>query len=118
MEARTYDCPHLPIDDKSFDPAIMTHVLEHVDSPLHLLCEVARVTRYVIIEVPLEDNLYTWLKGRVFERDHRPAVDHANSFSKRSLLSLLSVTGSLEVVMAKLVTLPDESYLFRKDGQP
>jgi ubiquinone/menaquinone biosynthesis C-methylase UbiE len=45
---------NLPYRDKSFDLAILSHVLEHVEHPRLLLRELRRVSRYLVIEVPLD----------------------------------------------------------------
>jgi SAM-dependent methyltransferase len=41
----TFDGEHLPFDDASFDFVFCKQVLEHVERPHELLCEVARVLR-------------------------------------------------------------------------
>jgi ubiquinone/menaquinone biosynthesis C-methylase UbiE len=57
----TYDGGRLPADDQTYDLAIVSHVIEHVEEPRVLLREAARVARWVVVEVPLERN--TMLRG-------------------------------------------------------
>ena len=56
-EARLFDGYTISYDDRQFDLAILSHVVEHVEHPRKLLYEAARVARYVFVEVPLEDTL-------------------------------------------------------------
>ncbi len=46
------DGQNLPFDDKSFDYAICTHVLEHVDDPYAFVKEQARVAKRGYMETP------------------------------------------------------------------
>lgn len=47
------------MSDGSFDLAIQSHVLEHVEYPRVVSHEAARVADYVFVEVPLELNRRT-----------------------------------------------------------
>lgn len=51
------DAHNLPFKDKSFDVAILTEILEHVDDPVQCLKEARRVSNRVVITVP---NEYEW----------------------------------------------------------
>jgi SAM-dependent methyltransferase len=55
--AETFDGARLPLAERSFDLALLFHVLEHVPEPAALLAEAARVSSAVVLEVPLEENL-------------------------------------------------------------
>jgi len=48
---------NLPFEDKQFEVALMTELLEHVDDPIKVLKEVKRVARHALITVP---NEYQW----------------------------------------------------------
>ena len=45
--------------DNTFDLAILSHVIEHVEHPRLLLGEASRIAEYVFVEVPLELKLRT-----------------------------------------------------------
>jgi SAM-dependent methyltransferase len=49
-----FDGSRLPVDDQSYDVAILSHVVEHVEEPRAIIREAARVARWAIVEVPLE----------------------------------------------------------------
>ncbi|MFX1446395.1 MAG: class I SAM-dependent methyltransferase [Promethearchaeota archaeon] len=46
------------LGDKELDICLMIDVLEHVPKPQLALKELKRISKYVILKVPLEDNLY------------------------------------------------------------
>ena len=118
VEARVFDGLHIPYEDQQFDLAILSHVAEHLVDPAPLLRAAARVARYVAIEVPLEDNLHTHLKVRVFGSHYREELGHIQWFNQRNLIALLERTCGLEVVRMRMVYVPDELYFFRKQGVP
>jgi len=59
------DIHALPFPDQAFDYAVASHVLEHVENPLHACRELQRVARAGFIETPaiLKDTLFAWAKG-------------------------------------------------------
>ena len=82
-ECQIFDGYHLPYDDRRFDLAIISHVLEHVEHPRQLLHEAARVARYVFVEVPLEDTIRL-TPDFVFDR-----VGHINFYSWKTIRRLI-----------------------------
>jgi len=54
VEFVLFDGRSIPDQDKAYDVATLSHVLEHVTDPRSLLHEVAGVPSRVVIEVPLE----------------------------------------------------------------
>jgi len=114
VASRTFDGAHLPYNDQQFDLAVLSHVIEHLIDPIPLLREAARVARYLAVEVPLEDNLYTHLKVRLLRSRYREELGHVQWFNRHNFRSLLECSCGLEVVSMNVVYLPDELYFFRK----
>lgn len=59
------DAERFPLIDESVDVAFMSHVMEHLNAPMHALTEVHRVLRakgYVYIEAPGARS--TWIRAR------------------------------------------------------
>lgn len=82
-ESRIFDGYHIPYDDRQFELAVLSHVLEHVEHPRMLLYEASRVAEYVFLEVPLEDTVR--LKPDfVFD-----SVGHINSYSWKTIRRLV-----------------------------
>ncbi|MEL6227393.1 MAG: methyltransferase domain-containing protein [Pseudomonadota bacterium] len=52
--ATTYDGLSVEVPDLSYDLAIASHVVEHVDNPRHFLAELRRIAHTVFIEVPID----------------------------------------------------------------
>jgi ubiquinone/menaquinone biosynthesis C-methylase UbiE len=100
-ECQLFDGYHIPYDDRRFDLALISHVLEHVEYPRQLLREAARVARHVFVEVPLEDTIR--LKPDfVFDR-----VGHINFYSWKTIRRLIQ-TCDLQV-LSQTVTNPSRA---------
>ncbi len=116
VEARVFDGDRIPYQDQQFDLAILSHVLEHLADPRLLLLEAARVAHYVVVEVPLEANMYTYLKVHIFKSDYREKIGHIQWFTQHSFRELIERTCGLEVVCLQMAYVPDELYFMRKQG--
>jgi len=117
VEARVIADGKLPYRDSQFDLAILSHVVEHLPDPRPLLSEAVRVARYVAVEVPLEDNLYTHVKVGWLRSRYREEIGHIQWFNPRSFRSLLENDCGLDVVRMEMVYLPNEMYILRKGGK-
>ncbi len=93
-----FDGSTIPILDHSFDLAVLSHVLEHVDCPRILLLEAARIAGHVFVEVPLELNCRT-------AQHYKPTpVGHINLYNPLLLRQLVQSTGL--IVLAEQITCP------------
>lgn len=82
----------LPIPDASFEVVLLSHVLEHVTMPLHMLRECNRILPMggtLIVGLPIEDGLYSRLRMDYFGGGE----GHLFSFSLANLHKLLAVSG-------------------------
>ncbi len=104
-----FDGAHLPGEDKSFDLAILSHVLEHVEEPRQLLKEAARIAKYVCVEVPLELQIRT-------RRDFRwTSVGHINLYNPVVIRHLVQSTGLR--VLGERLTCPGRSvFTYQRPG--
>ncbi len=107
VECKVFDGYHIPYENDTFDIAVLSHVVEHVEHPRYLLNEVSRVARFIVIEVPLEDTIRL-PRDFVFS-----SVGHINYYSPKSI-RLLVQSCSLRVIH-QIVTNPSKgTYTFKK----
>ena len=103
------DGAQLPAEDKTFDLAILSHVLEHAEEPRQLLKEAARLANYVCVEVPLELNLRT-------RRDFQwTSVGHINLYDPVVIRHLLQSTG-LQVLFEQVTCPGRPIFTFQRPG--
>jgi SAM-dependent methyltransferase len=85
-----YDGVTIPFDDRAFDLAYATHVIEHVRDQRGFLHELRRVARkYIYVEVPCE------LHVRTTQRSLQTSLDigHINAYTPESFALLLATSG-------------------------
>ena len=65
-KALNEDIRNTSLRNKEIDLALVIDVLEHVPQPQRALNELRRISKYTIMKVPLEDNLYWNLANVIF----------------------------------------------------
>ena len=101
VECRRFDGAHVPYGDATFDVAVLSHVVEHLEHPRQLVREAARVARHVFVEVPLEDMSR---HPEDYREDH---VGHINFYSPRTIRWLLQSCGLR--ILAHVTTNPSKA---------
>lgn len=96
-----FDGYTIPFDFGTFDLAILSHVVEHVEHPRQLLSEAARVARYVFVEVPLEQT------SRMSADYKWTSTGHINFYSPKTIRRLVQTCGL--TVLEQRVTLPSHA---------
>lgn len=87
-EATVFDGYRIPYPDKFFDVALCIHVLEHVEHERLFLRELARVSKELILEVPLEGGLKISKSIRQTAK-----YGHLNHYTVPGFLYLLRTVG-------------------------
>jgi ubiquinone/menaquinone biosynthesis C-methylase UbiE len=100
-EVKKFDGYHIPYDEKSFELATCSHVIEHVEHPRLLLREIARVSDFQYFEVPIDFSFFVDEKIK-----HYLDYGHINIYTPALFKFLLKSEG-FEVI--------DERFLFTSD---
>lgn len=83
----TFDGSTILQADKSFDLAILSHVVEHLEHPRTLIREAQRVAKHVIVEVPCEHTLR-------MRRDYKATpTGHINFYTPATIRRLVQTCG-------------------------
>lgn len=107
IECSLFDGYNIPYENKKFDLAVLSHVIEHVEYPRKLLYEAKRIAKYVFVEVPLEDSVRL-PQDFVFDK-----VGHINFYSPKTIRRLIQ-TCNLEVLDQLTTNSSKDIYTFQK----
>lgn len=102
-----FDGYNLPYADGSFDLAVLSHVIEHVEHPRMLLSEAGRIAKTIFVEVPLE---HTARLPIDFVLDR---TGHINAYSPKTIRRLLQ-SCNLEVLRQKQTNPSRAAYTYKK----
>ena len=86
-DARLFDGARVPFQDQTFDLAVLSHVVEHLEHPRMMLYEAGRVAKHVFVEVPLE---HTARMKSDFDFNE---VGHINFYTAKTIRRLLQTSG-------------------------
>ncbi len=109
IECSLFDGYNIPYENKKFDLAVLSHVIEHVEYPRKLLYEAKRIAKYVFVEVPLEDSVRL-PQDFVFDK-----VGHINFYSPKTIRRLIQ-TCNLEI-LRQLTTNPQKDIYTFQEGK-
>jgi SAM-dependent methyltransferase len=90
----------LPFPERSFDVAVLSHVIEHLDRPVPALREASRVARFVVVEVPTEMVLSNFVRRKVLRRPY-PSIagaGHVQFWSPSSIATFLERDAGLRII--------------------
>ena len=83
------DIADTSLENKEIDLTLLIDVLEHLAEPNKALKEIKRISRFVILKVPLEDNIVTNLSNLInsgqTRRELAEKLGHVNLYNHRTL---------------------------------
>lgn len=100
VEVKLFDGYKIPYPDDTFDVVILSHVLEHVEHERLVIRELKRVSKYIVIEVPLDYRF--GVDNRI---KHFLAYGHINMYTP-SLIRFLLKTEALDIKADKTSLIP------------
>ena len=107
VQVAQFDGYDLAFDDDSFDLAICSHVVEHVEFPRKLMREIKRISKRQVFEVPIDFSFHV---DRKFE--HFNAYGHINIYTP-GLFNFLLYTEGFEVIRSLSRLYPIEVLKFQ-----
>jgi len=94
-EIKQFNGYNLPFENKQFDLAICSHVLEHVEHPRILLSEIRRISKKQVFEVPID---FSFQVDKKF--NHFNSYGHINIFTP-ALFNFLLYSMGFEILKHK-----------------
>jgi len=94
-EIKQFNGYNLPFENKQFDLAICSHVLEHVEHPRMLLSEIRRISKKQVFEVPID---FSFQVDKKF--NHFNSYGHINIFTP-ALFNFLLYSVGFEILKHK-----------------
>jgi SAM-dependent methyltransferase len=90
----------LPFPDSSFDIAVLSHVIEHLDHPVSALREASRVARWLVVEVPTEMVLSNFVRTKMLRQPYPSiaAAGHVQFWSPSSIATFLHRDAGLTII--------------------
>lgn len=88
VECKKFDGYNIPYEDDFFDVLLCSHVIEHVENPRILLREIKRVSKFQILEIPIDFSFKCDEKV-----NHFLSYGHINIFSPQLFNFLLLSEG-------------------------
>lgn len=97
----------LPFSDNEIDFVLLCDILEHVENPIELLAEAARVGRNVMLKIPIEKALLLRLMRKIRGIKYGPEhpSGHLHRWGLREVLRLIDDAG-LMIVRGQFVRTP------------
>ena len=98
ITALNEDIRRTSLSDKEIDLSLMIDVIEHIPNPMEAFEELNRISKFVILKVPLEDNF--WFNAINFIRSGRPrqntieSIGHINIYNFNKLKNQVEKSGS------------------------
>ena len=121
IEVKKNNALEICYDDGNFDLAILSHILEHLEDPKKALSEAQRVANYIVVEVPLEDNVTRKLKTLFFrfikfDKNYtlKNEVGHVYFFNRNNAINLVKSCG-LQLEDNEIVHLSKKLYFLIVD---
>ncbi len=106
QEIKQFDGYELDFEDNSFDLALCSHVIEHVEYPRKLLQEIKRVSKKQLLEVPID---FSHTVDQKFKHFH--AYGHINIYTP-ALFNFLLYTLDFEILKSKRALYRKEAVKF------
>jgi len=112
QEIKLFDGYTIPYEDNSFDLVTCSHVLEHVEFPRRLLREIKRVSKYQVLEIPIDFSQDVDKKV-----EHFLSYGHINIYTPQTFRFLLQSEG-LEVLASKNLMYDPAVYEYMYRSKP